>query len=123
MRVMKIEVLRKISDKVNEISAECAYAWLQSNEAILIDVREPDELELEWIPGAIAMPLSRFKPGDVPINNDLQIMLICYTGRRSKKAAKLLAESGIYPVYSVRDGILGWNASGLDSVDQSALLI
>ena len=80
-------------------------------------------MEIEWIPGAIPMPMSTFNPCDVPLKDDHRIILLCYTGKRSMKVAKQLLDFGSYPVYSVREGILGWNASGLESIDQSALLI
>jgi len=37
--------------------------WMTSGEAVLIDVREPDEFAREHIPGAMLVPLSRFDLG------------------------------------------------------------
>ncbi|WP_019217019.1 rhodanese-like domain-containing protein [Legionella tunisiensis] len=34
--------------------------WLDRGEAILIDVREPEEHQKENIPGAISLPLEKF---------------------------------------------------------------
>ena len=108
---------------VIEISAELACNWLASGEGILLDVREEEELEIEWIPGATAMPLSKFNPGTVADKGTRKIIVICHTGRRSRDAAERLIAYGIFDVYNVKDGLLAWNAAGLESVDQSALLI
>jgi rhodanese-related sulfurtransferase len=90
---------------------------------ILLDVREQEELEMEWIPGATPMPLSKFDVGKVADMGNRKIGVICFTGRRSIEAGERLVEYGIAEVYSVKDGLLAWNAAGLESVDQSALLI
>ncbi|MEE3000585.1 MAG: rhodanese-like domain-containing protein [Pseudomonadota bacterium] len=111
------------TNELTEISAEIASDWLSSGEGLLLDVREQVELEIEWIPGATAMPLSKLNPSAVADMGMRKIMVICQTGRRSKEAAEKLLAYGLLGVYNVKDGLLAWNAAGLNSVDQSALLI
>ena len=106
-----------------EVSAELAFDWIGTGEAVLIDVREQEELEMEWIPGASAMPLSKFNPDNVPVMRTKKIIFICQTGRRSSEAAERLLTRGLFDIYNVKDGLLAWNAAGLPSLDQSALLI
>ena len=108
---------------VIEVSAELAFDWMGTGEAVLLDVREQEELEMEWIPGATAMPLSKFNPDNVPVMGTKKIMFICQTGRRSIEAAERLLTRGLFDIYNVKDGLLAWNAAGLPSLDQSALLI
>jgi len=119
----KIVTLEKAAGRVIEIGADLASSWLTDGEAILVDVREPEELEIEWIPGAVAMPLSRFNPNDIEGYGAKKIMFICHTGRRSREAAERLLALGFFEVYNVKDGLLAWNAEGFESIDQSALLI
>ena len=123
MGKQNIVALDPAVNDVIEISAELACNWLASGEGILLDVREEEELEIEWIPGATAMPLSKFNPGAVADKGTRKIIVICHTGRRSREAAERLIAYGIFDVYNVKDGLLAWNAAGLESVDQSALLI
>ena len=118
-----IVTLGVASNEVAEIGAETAFNWLCSGEGLLLDVREQVELEMEWIPGATAMPLSKFNPNAVADMGMRKIMVICQTGRRSKEAAEKLLDFGLLGVYNVKDGLLAWNAAGLTSVNQSALLI
>ena len=123
MAKQNIVALDPTVNDVIEISAELACNWLASGEGILLDVREEEELEIEWIPGATAMPLSKFNSGAVADKGIQKIIVICHTGRRSREAAERLIAYGIFDVYNVKDGLLAWNAAGLESVDQSALLI
>ncbi len=74
-----------------EASPRQVERWLQSGEAVLIDVREQDEHAREHIAGSRLVPLSRFgtlevrsltKPGQ-------RIVLHCKSGRRSADAARM----------------------------------
>ena len=123
MTINNVVAFNQEFNRVVDISAELAFDWMGTGEAVLIDVREQEELEIEWIPGATAMPLSKFNPDNVAALGTKKIMFICHTGRRSKEAAERLITRGLFNVYNVRDGLLAWNAAGLPSLDQSALLI
>tara|TARA_B100000315_G_C14589001_1_gene594722 strand:- start:2384 stop:2761 length:378 start_codon:yes stop_codon:yes gene_type:complete len=125
MPTQNVTVLNPDQSSVIEIDAELANSWLEADEAVLLDVREQEELEMEWIPGATPMPLSKFDAKIVAetVMANAKIVVICFTGRRSIDAAERLIDFGIKEVYSVKDGLLAWNAAGLESIDQSALLI
>ena len=123
MSAQNVSVLNPNQDSVVEIDAELAHSWLASDDAILLDVREQEELEMEWIPGVTPMPLSKFDASKVAEMGNRKIVVICFPGRRSIEAGERLVEFGITDVYSVKDGLLAWNAAGLESIDQSALLI
>ncbi|MDR3566445.1 MAG: rhodanese-like domain-containing protein [Syntrophobacteraceae bacterium] len=76
---------------------------------LLIDIRTPAELTgpLGKISQARNVPLEEVakNPGRFP--RDKTLVLICRSGYRSLKAAKLLAKHG-YVVYSVEGGMRGW---------------
>ena len=119
----KIVSLKKSVGEVIQIGAELAFTWMKEEEGVLIDVREQEELEVEWIPGVTAMPLSLFNPSAIEGIGANKLIFICQTGRRSIEAAERMLSYGIFEVYNVKDGLLAWNAAGLESIDQSALLI
>ena len=123
MMINNVIALDRRFNGVIEVSAELAFDWMGTGKAVLLDVREQEELEMEWIPGATAMPLSKFNPDNVPVMGTKKIMFICQTGRRSSEAAERLLTRGLFDIYNVKDGLLAWNAAGLPSLDQSALLI
>ena len=123
MTINNVIALDRRFNGVIEVSAELAFDWMGTGAAVLMDVREQEELEMEWIPGATAMPLSKFNPDNVPVMGTKKIIFICQTGRRSSEAAERLLTRGLFDIYNVKDGLLAWNAAGLPSLDQSALLI
>lgn len=79
-----------------EASPAQVQQWLRNGEAILIDVREPDEHARERIGGARLMPLSKFDPGRAGAlaAPGQRIVLHCRSGRRSAEACRLAATTG-----------------------------
>jgi molybdopterin/thiamine biosynthesis adenylyltransferase/rhodanese-related sulfurtransferase/molybdopterin converting factor small subunit len=81
----------------------------------IIDVREPNEYQINRIPGSELIPL-----GDVPkrhgeLNPDEEIIVHCKMGGRSAKAADFLRSVGFKRVLNLKGGILDW----VDKVDPS----
>ena len=73
--------------------------------ALLIDVREPDEYAAGHIPGAVNAPLSTLAQADLPA--DRPLFLYCLRGSRSARAAGLLTRRGYARVRSI-GGINGY---------------
>jgi len=81
----------------------------------IVDVREPNEYQINRIPGSELIPL-----GDVPkryqeLNKDDEIVVHCKMGGRSAKAADFLRSVGFTKVLNLKGGILDW----VDKVDPS----
>jgi len=55
---------------------------------VLVDVREPNEYEINLIPGSVLIPKGEFLNGNAlsQLPSDLQIVLHCKTGVRSAEA-------------------------------------
>ena len=70
---------------------------------IILDVREPYEFQVGHIPGAKNVPLG--KVGNY--KTDKPVYVICQSGMRSKRAAKLLKAKGI-DVTNVAGGMANW---------------
>ncbi len=101
---------------IEEVDAHAAHAMLASGDAVLIDVREPDEHRREHIPGAVLAPLSTFDPAQVGSHgNDAKYILHCKSGVRSKQAALKFAAAGHGQVYSLAGGIQAWAVAGLET--------
>lgn len=100
-----------------EVEPREVHAWLQNREAVLIDVREPDEHARERIPGSRLLPLSRFDPGqaEAGVAPGTRLVFHCRAGSRSADAARLSASLGEAgrPVFSMRGGIEAWKKEGL----------
>jgi len=79
----------------------------------IVDVREPNEYQINRIPGSELIPL-----GDVPkrvneLNPDEEIVVHCKSGVRSAKAADFLRSVGFKKVLNLKGGVLDW----IDKVD------
>jgi rhodanese-related sulfurtransferase len=75
---------------------------------LLVDVREPWEVELCRIDGALSIPLGDVErcAGELP--RDRPLVMVCHHGGRSQHAAALLAGAGFAQVHNMRGGIDAW---------------
>jgi rhodanese-related sulfurtransferase len=96
--------------QLREVDAATARRWLDSGEAVLIDVREPDENARERIEGSRLVPLTRFDPAAAV--SDKKVIMHCKGGGRSAEACRLALAAG-HPVCSLTGGIEAWKAAGL----------
>jgi molybdopterin/thiamine biosynthesis adenylyltransferase/rhodanese-related sulfurtransferase len=100
----------------NDISAiELKQRLDRGDKLMLVDVREPNEYQINRIPGTVLIPL-----GEVPrrygeLNKDDEIVVHCKMGGRSAQAADFLRSVGFKRVLNLRGGILDW----IDKVDPS----
>jgi adenylyltransferase/sulfurtransferase len=81
----------------------------------IVDVREPNEYQINRIAGSVLIPL-----GDVPkryteLNPTDEIVVQCKMGARSARAADFLRSVGFTRVLNLKGGILDW----VDKVDPS----
>jgi rhodanese-related sulfurtransferase len=97
--------------RVQSVDAATLKAWLDSGQATLIDVREPDEHARDRIPGATLAPLSRFDPATLP-NDHRKLVLHCRSGRRSMDAATRAVNAGRAEAFSLTGGLEAWKAAG-----------
>ncbi len=89
-------------------------AWVEADEAIIVDVREPQEYAQEHIHGATLIPLSVFDPAKVPVPPEGKKLVIhCQSGVRCGMASQKLAQSGWEgDIFRMQGGIYGWRAVG-----------
>ncbi|MBT0770373.1 molybdopterin-synthase adenylyltransferase MoeB [Kineosporia sp. J2-2] len=85
---------------------------------VLVDVREPEERRIAIIPGAVGVPLSVLRTGDVArlladVAGQRPIVLHCKSGARSAQALELARAAGLRDVSHVPGGVLAW----IDEID------
>lgn len=98
-------------------SAEFAGA-LDSADVQLLDVRTPDEFAEGHLPDAVNINVqdSAFiEKAAAALSTERPVYVYCRSGRRSLKAARLLAAKG-YSVVNLAGGILDWEAKGFPVV-------
>ena len=81
--------------------------------AILLDVRTPQETGLSFIEGASFINLydEAFVSKINSMDKSKAVYVYCKGGSRSSKAANLLVENGFAEVYNLKGGIISWENS------------
>lgn len=92
-----------------------ASEWLESGEAILIDVREPAEYKEVHIDCAYLIPVNTVGIDKLPSDiKNKKIIVHCMLGKRGSTACeKLLSENPNLDVYNLTGGIVAWENAGL----------
>lgn len=99
-----------------DVSPEHLAQWLESGEAILIDVREDFEHKAEHIVAAQHVPIATLDPDALrQSTNNIRVVFHCRGGGRSSRAAAQFCR-GKEPTYHLAGGIEAWKASGRDVV-------
>jgi rhodanese-related sulfurtransferase len=100
---------------VEDLTVEQVKAGLDDGSILLVDVREPNELAAERIPGAIGFPLSTFDPSALPDPEGKRVVFSCRSGRRSVTASKAAQAGGLPYDAHMAGGILAWKEAGFDT--------
>jgi rhodanese-related sulfurtransferase len=106
---------------VATITATQLPALLSQPNAVLIDVRDPDEWAAGHLERARSVPLDQLRADpERELPADATLVFICAKGARSLTAAKLAERLGHQTVYSVDGGTLACARAGLPLIDQRA---
>ena len=100
---------------VEDLSVEDVKAGMDAGQILLVDVREPDELAAERIPGAVDMPLRSFDPAALPNPGDKRLVFSCRSGNRSITASLLAQQAGLPYGAHMAGGIKAWKAAGFET--------
>ncbi len=87
---------------------ELAHRLGHGDELVLLDVREPHELEICRIQGSIAIPMSEISRRHVELDPDKPLVCICHHGIRSAHVASALARLEFAELYNLTGGIDRW---------------
>ena len=79
--------------------------WSDTTDAFLLDVRQPVELVVEKVPGAVNIPLPQLRArlGELP--RDREIRVICRSAQRAYYATRILLQNG-FNARNLSGGIL-----------------
>jgi cysteine synthase/rhodanese-related sulfurtransferase len=93
---------------------------LVASGALLLDVRNPPEVEKRSVEGAVNVPLPELTEGgghpSLPEDRDARIVTMCAVGKRSLYAMLMLKAQGYRNVKSIAGGLNRWAESGLPTV-------
>ncbi len=77
---------------------------------VLVDVREPNEAEINHIPGSVLIPKGEFLNGHAleQLPSDKQIVMHCKTGIRSAETLAIVKGAGYSDAVHVGGGVAAW---------------
>jgi NADPH-dependent 2,4-dienoyl-CoA reductase/sulfur reductase-like enzyme/rhodanese-related sulfurtransferase len=89
--------------------------WDSANKGFLLDVRNPPELAVESVPGAVNIPLPelRARLGELP--RDREILVICRSAQRAYYATRILLQNG-FKARNISGGMLSRSMRSLSEV-------
>lgn len=100
------------SSSVPSITVEELRQKLTDPNAVLIDVRSPDEFSHGHVDGAVNLPLEVVGQHADELKKYATVYLICRSGGRSSTAAEQLKNMGVDGVTNVTGGITAWQSAG-----------
>lgn len=93
-----------------QITQEAAKEMMDTQEVIILDVREQDEYDSGHIPSAVLLPVGMIDEdtaAKVIPEKDSTVLVYCRSGNRSKTASAALADLGYTNIYEF-GGINTW---------------
>ena len=100
---------------VHDLTPQDVAQGIAEGRYLLVDVREPNEVEVEAYPDGIVVPLSTFDPQAIPDPAGKQVVFACRSGKRSVTASMAAQAAGLPYDKHLAGGMLGWKAAGLPS--------
>ena len=93
-----------------QITQEAAKEMMDTQEVVILDVREQDEFDAGHIPGAILLPVGTITEDTAAAvidELDTVVLVYCRSGNRSKTASQALVDLGYTNIYEF-GGISDW---------------
>jgi len=75
---------------------------------VLVDVREPHEIEISSFPESVKIPLGKLPERVNELSSADEIVVHCKSGARSAKAVQFLRDAGFKKVRNLAGGINRW---------------
>lgn len=110
-----------VSDEAAEAAADATInvttleSWLKeraegARDFVLVDVREPNEYEINKIPGSVLIPKGEVLSGKAfdDLGQDTPVVLYCKSGARSAECLAVLKGAGYSDAVHVGGGVVAW---------------
>lgn len=100
---------------IKKVDANTLKKWIDSNEAVLIDVRDKEEYDSECIEFAKSLPLNKITIEDAkkPENKNKKVVIQCQFGSRAIMACEKIKSYGAdFDIWYLDGGIDSWKKEG-----------
>ena len=75
----------------------------------VLDVREPEEIQIAALPGVVHIPMNDIPARLAELDRDAEWVVMCHHGMRSAQIAMYLARMGFARVANLSGGIEEWS--------------
>lgn len=93
---------------VQTISAQQALE-MQTQGALILDVREPWELEIAAIDRALNIPMQTIPTALDALPREQALLILCHHGIRSMHVARFLEQQGFDDLFNIAGGTEAWS--------------
>ena len=80
--------------------------WSQENDAVILDVREPNEWALGTLPNATKLSMRDLPTRLHELDRSKPVLVVCRTGSRSAQVAAWLSFNGFQKVANMAGGVV-----------------
>ena len=100
---------------VKEVDTVAALQLINHKDAIVLDVREPNEYASGHVLNAKHIPLGKLKErmGELEKYKDRPVVVVCRSGNRSGTACFLMGRQGFTQAYNLSGGVQAWQKNKL----------
>lgn len=95
----------RLKNSIEQVPAVAWTTWRDDNNAVVIDVREPDEWANGVLPEVEKMALSTIATEWQKLDPNQAVLVVCRSGSRSQQVANALAKAGFVNVANMRGGM------------------
>ena len=109
------QMVKDAKASIKEVSIDDVKKMIDNKEPIVIlDVRDRDEFETGYIPGAINLSrgMLEFKINTLVPDKNATIIVYCGIDLRGPLATKTLNEMGYKNAFNIKGGLKDWKAAG-----------
>ena len=78
-------------------------------EVVLLDIREPFELEIAALPFARHLPMREIPAHVADLERAVPLVIMCHSGARSRRVAEFLMANDFDNVFNLKGGIDAWS--------------
>ena len=91
-----------------DVTASELATRMKADHLVLLDVREPHELQISALPGAVNIPLGSLASRLSELDSAEEMVVFCKSGTRSARALELLRSAGFKKAKNLQGGINAW---------------
>jgi rhodanese-related sulfurtransferase len=81
----------------------------REREVVLLDIREPFELEMAALPFARHVPMREIPAQIADLERTVPLVIMCHSGARSRRVAEFLMANDFDNVFNLKGGIDAWS--------------